>query len=73
MTDQNLRPRLGHTYRSNEILLATFEHYLEIGEQRERDEVSENGDIDTFDRVAFLVGTRRELAEKGAAAEERRT
>ena len=73
MTDQNLGPRLGHTYQSNEALLATFEHCLEIGEQRGRDEVTEDGDIDTFDRVAFLIGTRRELARKGAAAEEHRT
>jgi hypothetical protein len=63
MTDQNPSPRLGHACQNNEVLLATSEHYLEIGERRERNEVTEDGDIDTFDRVAFLIGTRREVLE----------
>jgi hypothetical protein len=76
MTDQNLDAKLSHAYQSNEALLAMFEQYLKIREQRERDEVTEDGDIDTFDWVAFLISTRRELRElagKGGAAEERRT
>jgi hypothetical protein len=55
-------------------LAARFEYYLEIEEQCEREKVTEGGgDMDKFKLVTFLIGTRRELARKGAAAEERRT
>jgi hypothetical protein len=76
MTDQNLDHKLSHDYQTNEVLLVKFEHCLEIGEQCERDEVAEDGDMNSFDPVTFLIGTGRELLElapKGAASEERRT
>ena len=87
MTEETADPRLAHTGREvlgreiidNQVLLADFERFLEIGEQWERDEEADKetgtGICETWELLGFIDRHGRqllELARQGAAAEEER-
>ena len=87
MTEETPDPRLVHTGREilgreiidNQVLLADFERFLEIGEQWERDEEADKetgtGICETWELLGFIDRHGRqllELARQGAVAEEER-